>query len=195
MWFYHVNKDPWNVSRGHQRFVDEQFSLVANRESCPVPEKVYLTMWPTECKYGGFHSLVSFMKLVWSASCLVCLFVYRSFYPPCGPLAMLCVCPSPSSVLQRQRRETRPSGLGHSVAATTRDAARTPLQITITSLVGRNNRQTLSSFPLYLQWRSFFPSYPPPLLLTPSLSGSLSSHLLEIVLLTRVYKPFLCSAI
>ena len=38
-----------------------------------------------------------------------------------------------------EEKERRPSGLGHTVAATTRDAARTPLQTIITVRVGRNN--------------------------------------------------------
>lgn len=91
---------------------------------------------------------------------------------------------SQQCVADTEEKEKRPSGLGHSVAATTRDAARTPLQTIITVRVGRNNDSGYGKVsPLYLQWCSFF-------LYTP-LSGSHSFFTpLEIVLLTWVDNSF-----
>ena len=102
---------------------------------------------------------------------------------PVGRYTTLGVCHSPCSV-HRGERERRPSGLGHTVPATTRDAARTPFQTRITVQVGRNNDSaygnvSLSTYSGSLSFRT--PPSPPP---TP-LSGSHSFFTpLEIVLLT-----------
>lgn len=101
------------------------------------------------------------------------------------------VCHSQSSESQTPgSKEKRPSGLGHTVAATTRDAARTPLQPIITVGVGRNkdgeNTQRLwEHFPSLLTVALILSVHP------PSLSHSFFPPL-EIVLLTWVYKSFLC---
>lgn len=75
--------------------------------------------WPLTCpkwKYqqsfhlsplisSGFPSHYSSVTVstCWFETPRVCL----SFYPPCGPLAMQCVCRSPSSVFQTQSRQRR----------------------------------------------------------------------------------------
>lgn len=82
-------------------------------------------------------------------------------------------------------KEKRPSGLGHTVAATTRDAARTPLQTIITVRLRNNDNGYGNVSPLCLQWCSLFPLTPPmpssPHSLPPHISAdlTLSSHLLR----------------
>lgn len=109
-------------------------------------------------------------------SCLfVCLSVFLSSLWAVSYAVRL--SQSQQCVADTEEKEEKPSGLGHTVAATTRDADRTPLQTIITVRVGRNKNNGYGNIsPLYLQWHSFFLNAPSPHL---SLDLTLSSHLLR----------------
>lgn len=117
----------------------------------------------------------------WNTSCLsACLPVFLSSLRVVSYAARL--SQSQQCAADTEEKERRPSGLGHTVATTTRDAARTPLQTIITVRVGRNNDNSYGNVsPLCLQWRSFFPcaAPPPPLHLSLDPDLTLSSHLLR----------------
>lgn len=112
----------------------------------------------------------SHLSLVWNRSFLLvwntsCVSVFPSFLWAVS--YAVCLLPSQQCVQDAEQKEKRPSGPGHSVATTTRDAARTPLQTIITIRVG-NNVNHSGNVPLFTYSRSLsFLSPPSPVLPAP----------------------------
>lgn len=111
------------------------------------------------CMTGLKHLLSVFLSSLWAVSYAVRL------------------SQSQQCVADTEEKEKRPSGLGHTVATTTRDAARTPLQAGWEEITTEKTHSSYGNISLlYLQWCSFFPLTPPSSL---SLFLTLSSHLLR----------------